>query len=43
MACGILAFQTGTEPIPPATDAQNLNYWTAREGPSNSTFDVPVS
>ena len=32
-ACGILVPQPGTEPAPPALEAQILNHWTAREVP----------
>ena len=30
-ACGILVSQPGTEPMPPAVEAQSLNHWIARE------------
>ena len=33
MACGILVFQSGMEPLPPAMEAQNLNPWTVRGVP----------
>ena len=31
--CGILVPQPGIKPMPPAVEAQTLNYWTAREVP----------
>ena len=32
-ACGILVPRQGSEPAPPAVEAQNLNRWTTREVP----------
>ena len=34
MACQILVPQPGTEPVPPAVEAQSLNHWTAKEVPT---------
>ena len=31
IACRILVPQLGTEPVPPAVEAQSLNQWTTRE------------
>ena len=33
VACRILVPQPGTEPVPPAVEAQSLNQWTTREFP----------
>ena len=33
-ACRILVPRPGTEPVPPAVEAQSLNHWTTREVPS---------
>ena len=32
-ACGILVPQPGIEPVPPAVEAQSLNYGTTRQVP----------
>ena len=34
LVCRILVSPPGTEPTPPALEAQSLNHWTTREGPS---------
>ena len=33
-ACGILATQPRTDPMPPCIGRQSLNYWTAKEVPT---------
>lgn len=35
LACGI---RTQIRPVPPAVESQNLNHWTAREGPKYTVF-----
>ena len=37
-ACGILVPRPGTEPAPPALEAQSLNHWTTREVPCAEVF-----
>ena len=37
-AGGILVPQPGTEPVPPALEAQNLNPWTTRDVLQNYDF-----
>ena len=36
----ILVPQAGIKHAPPAVDVQSLNYWTARDVPSLSTFGL---
>ena len=38
-ASGILSFQPGLKPRPPAVGAQCLNHWTTQEGPVNTFKD----
>ena len=39
---GILAPRPGTEPTPPALEAQGLNHWTAREVPERCLLYQPA-
>ena len=36
VACGILVSRPGTEPVPPAVEAQRPNHWTTRDFPWTS-------
>ena len=38
MACGILVTWPGIKPVPLASEAWNLNHWSAREVPSLSFY-----
>ena len=40
-ACEMLVLQPEIELAPPTVEAQNLNYWTAREVPLFYVFDSP--
>ena len=39
-ACGILVPQPGTEPVPPAVEAQSLNHWTTREVQKSTEHEI---
>ena len=39
-ACGILVPQAGTEPVPPAVEAQSLNHWTTREVQKSTEHEI---